>query len=434
MFLVYLSIYVIIVLWLLKHRSEKLIINDVFWLLVMWSFTIGLYFFSGIHYKVKMRFETFLYVLLCLAIYILTRYFSIKGKRTFVIGKNKGENVELNIWFAIGVIAFIVYSVDLFTHNTITWGVKTHVTLGLVGKIANYIIPIFMPIWLFELGDSLLREEKVSVIGWFSLILYCLQIVYTSGRINIVMIMMCSAIEIMYIVKKKQLFYNSQMKKIMKSLKKIISILLVGVLLYFIFLSDTRYGNQMLEMFEYASGCRIDNSTARLLNKTGIFSLILLNGMYYFSHQLSKLEIIISTYKGPYLMGGFQFNFFSKAIAFVSEIEGKSYSDSIYKMFKQYDLVGLSSGWDTIIGASIYDFGRIGTIIFISLLGWLAGKSVKKFKKDDMNITRIVIQSMICSAMFMTLELGPFYNRSWPFAMIWSCIISKFPIKLKERE
>lgn len=438
MFLVFFAVFAVSFCTLIKYFREKIVLNDLFWLISFWIFAFGIYSTSGIYYRVRISTETIAYMIIVFICYTVGRFIGCKRSITIYLGRySEGENISefTRGWFWIGIISFCVYVLDLFHNNKVIWGVKTKLQFSVFGKASIYIIPVLASVWLYELGNSLKKKEKISVRGWISLLLYCLQMVLSSGRMNIVMIMIASMAEMIYI---HFLPFNTNANtqtnfKEKKTHQKFIFIGLILVLIilaYFIFLSNTRYGNEMIEMFEYASGCKISEQTIRILKHTGEFSSLLLNGMYYFSHQLSKLEIIFKSYKGPYLYGAYQFNFFEKFFELFGMNVNHFYS-SINKMLSAYKLQGLNSGWDTAIGSSIYDFGRLGTLIFVGVVGFFVGASVNKFNRARENVVRIGMQALLCSGMFMTLELGMFYNRSWPFAMLWACVIPNFKIDLK---
>ena len=91
---------------------------------------------------------------------------------------------------------------------------------------------------------------------------------------------------------------------------------------------------------------------------------------------------------------------------------------------------GIKVFWETAIGYSIYDFGKIGTL-FISLLGGMLVEKINTLGKQKEGIISILIQAFICIAMFLTVEVSPLFDYYYIFPLFWLTIIVLFEKRRK---
>jgi len=171
-------------------------------------------------------------------------------------------------------------------------------------------------------------------------------------------------------------------------------------------------------MYEYFMATDFPDSIIKQSEMLGYFGKIYLNIIVYFSHQLSKLEIVFKYYDGPYLLGLYQLNIISRRLPLSWGLDYRLVSISKRSILESIGQMGLASGWDTIWGSLISDFGRIGSIVVVAILGLIVGKNRKKFNNNK-TVAYLVTQSLICVGIYSTVQIGPFFDIGWLYAVIW---------------
>ena len=86
------------------------------------------------------------------------------------------------------------------------------------------------------------------------------------------------------------------------------------------------------------------------------------------------------------------------------------------------NVYGMRVLWDTSIGYSIYDFGKVGALIYSFVVGFFVGKFYVS-NKNNLNELNIITMAMICVGMFITIEISPIFDYFYIFPFIWLIII-----------
>jgi hypothetical protein len=169
-------------------------------------------------------------------------------------------------------------------------------------------------------------------------------------------------------------------------------------------------------------GANFPERVIRQSKMLGGFGKIFLNIILYFSHQLSKFEIVFQNYEVPYLFGLYQLNVISRRLPISWGFDYRLVSWSKRSILSSVGQMGLATGWDTIWGSLISDFGRLGSIIVAGGIGLAVGKSRRKFVREK-TVRLLVVQALICVGMYTTVQIGPFFDIGWLYAIIWWKII-----------
>lgn len=197
-----------------------------------------------------------------------------------------------------------------------------------------------------------------------------------------------------------------------------IAIIILLAFLFIIRISTKRFGSN--EITTYLNTHNVSKLTIDQASKWGTLSFLFWNFISYFGHQIPFLEFIIQEYKGPYMLGMYEFNIVSRRMPFSRLNYNLVYTQlqSLYLNTGQ----SFSGSWQTVLGSFIIDFTLWGTPIVCFVLGYCMGRVRKKFELT-LDIRYAVLISIICLSMFSTIQLGPFYNVLMYGSFIWWVII-----------
>lgn len=434
----FIIVYSLVVLLMIKvNKKNGILINDLFWLIMSWMLVIGLHFTSGIIYRYKASTNTIVYISFIFIIFVSFRYL---GKRTKIKDKlyknpqnnNQEKYIDTRRYFYIASIGYIIYFIDVFRLNTLNFGVKSDIRISIMGTVSFLVVPLLLIIWLYEVSYSIKNNIKIKFHAKVSALMYCMISILYSGRQTLLIFILISFIVITYSnslsknLKKKSIISKN---KAMKSIKIICLVFIPLVLIYTMFLSGNRYGNSMIAMFEFVSGGHISSQTVNFANLFGNLSSVIINFLFYFSQQLSKLEIILNDYHGPYMLGMFQLNYVSRRLPAFLELDYNLVFNEVTNIMWNRGIPAFDSAFETMIGSAIFDFGRIGAIIYFAILGYLVGSSRNIFNRNKSSLN-IILQGMICVGMFVSVQSSPFFDSTWAYALFWLLIIMMIEKKI----
>ena len=173
-------------------------------------------------------------------------------------------------------------------------------------------------------------------------------------------------------------------------------------------------------MFEFAGGTQFPKYLINLYYHSGIGKVIV-NLIFYYSSQFTKLQILLDNYHGPYLLGLYQLHIISRHIPDSFYFSFKNVSSQIKAITTAVGLPGTKELWGTTIEYFIYDYGIYLTPIISLLYGLLYGYI---FRKQDNGNLSIVLQIILCVGMFLTVEMSPIFDYFFVFPLIWILILN----------
>ncbi len=424
--IVTLTLIVFGIIYFSKYKNkQKLLINNCFWLILSWSICIVLFLFSGIQYSIKLKIESFVYILIvlflfCLGDYISKKYFFVEKKSKKIKNDfwiNKINMLPLFIFSCICVICYIIY---IFLNNNITLGVTRDINFSwistsfLIGSSSSLII------WLYELAYANINDKKLSWYGIMSFIIFNLPVIVISGRDALVISLVATFIVFFY----SRYYAKTILKKSCNNSKKLIKYgcIAIGIVMfYLIFLSSNRYGNEIdsaLRMFEWSAKCTFPDYLKAIYYHLGGLGQFIINGIYYYSSQFSKFSLIFEEYSGPYLGGFYQLHYLSRLMPDSWGVNYQLVTEQVGIITSNAGIPGLKVFWETAIGYSIYDFGKWGTML-ISFGGGLLVGAIYKWCENKKSILKMLFQAYICTAMFLTVELSPLFDYFYIFPLAW---------------
>lgn len=420
---------------------EKLIINDEFWLYISWEICLLLYSFSGIVYPISLKLGTYCYIVLFWSVYLIGGKIAnhVNSKNNIIV-KEKSPTIEddkrINFLplFFISLFSTIMYVLVICFENP---NIKIGITRGVNTNAVSTFFLIFncssLIIWLYELLYSIKNKKRIKVYGIISAVLYNIPGVVISGRDALMIFVISSFIIIVY-----GLLYLRQNNlltiKFKKQVKNIASISIGAIFAYLLLISSIRYGTKdssVLNMFEWASGAKFPKYLIIIYRNTGAIGKFILNIVFYYTSQFSKLALMFDNYKGPYQFGLHQLHYVARILPSFLGVNANAVSNEVEVISNNYNLPGIRNLWGTVIEYSIFDFGRIGALIYSFVSGFIIKILVIKnsSKSNNLNIISLVL---ICVGMFTTVEISPIFDYFYIFPIIWLILIKYYPI-IKKR-
>lgn len=426
---------------LYKKYGYKIVVSEVVWFMIPWCICLLLHFFGGIEYEYKLDIFSFLYILLFWACFLLGRKCALNRKinekihhflssKLHISIKTKSQNKKSNTgkinmfpFFILSLISGIGYLVFILANNDIVFGVTRNINTNFFGTFLLLLSNVSLIVWLYELAYSLLTDQKMPIYAYLSAPIYLISPLLISGRDAVIIFLLFTALVYFYCGRRGIQKYKVK-GRIYKTLMRLAIVGISIVLIYFIFLSDNRYGNDMIGLFEWSTNSKFSDTNMYLYHALGSLGGFLINILYYYSSQFSKFAFIFQNYSGPYLGGLFQLHYLSRRFPESWHLSYTEVTTSAAKLMEAKGIPGMHSIWDTVIGYFIYDFGRILTPVFAFLAGYVVGKVRKNFKHNK-SILSILYQVSICVAMFITVEFSPLFNTGWLFPLLWIVFIDK---------
>lgn len=427
-----------IYLFYLKKNKYELILNGRFWIFVSWMTIFILYFFSGIKYKFNLNLYSFGYIILCLAIFFVGQYIVKKNVKENKIDKDEKNKIEVfrktNFLplFVIAFISVIIYTIYIIKINNIKIGVTRNINTNGIATILLLFSNSSLVIWLYELAYAILSEKKMTWYGLMSGVIYNIPGIVISGRDALMIFFVSTVIVLFYCGNygKKVLGLEGKMyKKILRFL----GVCLLLMMFYLIFLSNSRYGSTQeatIQMFKWSTDCQFPEYLENIYYKGGKVGSLILNIVFYYSSQLSKFSLIFENYNGPYLFGFYQLHYISRLLPDFMGMNFTNVTNAIQQIATNAGTPGIKVFWETAIGYSIYDFGKIGTL-FISLIEGMLVEKINTLGKQKEGIISILIRAFICIAMFLTVEVSPLFDYYYIFPLFWLIIIVLFEKRRK---
>lgn len=413
-----------------KKAKYQLLLNNVFWIWISWGGCLGLYFFSGIKYKYELNLYSFLYIIMYWLFFFLGQFLASTKKR-FVYQKDEKKAYEnekkINFvpLFLISLYSIVIYIIVLFKNNDglilgITRDISSNSLMTLLLVLSN----CSLIIWLYEISYSILNEQKISVIAIASAVIYNLPVVLLSGRDAMIIFLVSTCICLFYCGS----YVKDVLKregKVYEKIKRILFVFIIVIILYMVFISTNRYGQNVdsaINMFVWTTNCEFPEYLKNLYYRFGGIGKVLLNFVFYYSSQFSKFAIIFDNYEGPYMGGLFQFHYLSRLFPDSWDMSYSLVSNSLYEITKEVGLPGIKGFWETAIGYTIYDFGKIGALIMSFLVGFFVEK-INIYCSNNATILKLIFKVVLCVGMFLTVELSPFFDYYYIFPLFWIILL-----------
>lgn len=406
------------------------------WLAISVVFLLGMYYFGGVSYSYKLTTSGLLYFLANVFVFFV---FCGLGKRSKItlLDVDKCDNYvnkHYKMLLIVGYIGAVLSITDIVSFNNIhsvAAILSSHDDFrnGILGTIGSFLYPVLLLCWLFDIIQIANGEKKFKLIYFVNLMCFVIPNILTSGRQGILFAMLCTIIAIIPIFKNKAAQVSIILKRNKKKLLAFTIGLLIIVVLYMVFVASERntFENKLASMISIF-GVRLNDQAYNLCTKYGWVSVFMLEFLFYYTHELPNLQFLISEYHGPYGFGGYQFHYVFRRLSFLG-VDPNVVENNLKVITRSNGIANHT--YRTIIGSAICDYGLIGTLFFIALLGWYCGWRYRKYRycESIMNKTGMVL---ICAAILFSIEYSPFRETIASYCMIW-LIMLRFGNRLKRR-
>ena len=389
---------------------KKILYNDKFWLLLWWFIILVVYLSSGIQWgDYGLSKDLILFLVVCCFFYFGFRKLGTKCK---IRESNNEEWIIDKRLITCGYIGLCLFIFDWFRLNEINIE-KSSYSISIIGTVGMLFVPILLVYGIYSIGDTLVKKQKISIIGVFSLILYSIPCLLNSGRQNVLYIAI--AIVVIWAIETDR--YNIKILLSARGRK----ILVVGIaclmlLIYVIYnVSLKRIDDNYISTF-----LNIHNVPWEIqeeANKFGPFKFLYYNVLSYFGHQIPYLDVMIHQYSGSYLFGMFQLNIISRRLPSFLELDYRLAWTQISHIIGRFGGI-FNASWFTVLGAMIVDFSVFFTPVILAILGLAVGIVRRKFIYYC-NLKYDVLYCLICIMMFDTIIISPFYNFLTYGGLVW---------------
>lgn len=417
-------IFAICVFLKLKKTNSIRLLKASLWLTISYSFLILTHLFSGISYNSGNVLRILPYLFLCLLLIVIGERL---GKRIKLQSSRKLLRIKLSTLSYLAIVGSIIFIYDIIRHNQITFGTRIEdFQISIIGVIGNILSSLGIIAWLIGLYEYRMMNTKIPFYSYLSIISFVAGGILSAGRQSIILIALSSFI--MYIWsnrKRKELepIYNPRNSK----KKKPWGIILFSFIFisYFLIISNVRSGifdiNRKMNMLENFFNARISEKTLTDVKKMGSLSDIYIESLFYYSHQLSRLDLLYQHYDYYPLLGLSQLSYVERRLQW---LVGKQGDLSWRKVEIAIEQKGNFSShtWGTFITNYIIDFGRFGTL-FMCLLTGIAIGICHKSLKDNETPEKVIRHCLIIAGVIFSIQFSPFAELIWIFPLILITII-----------
>lgn len=413
-----------------KSKEVDLIKFPIFWLIVPWLVCLSLYSLLGLKFQYELKFSGYIYILLFLLSFCSGYYIISKRKEKNIDKYKKAENIKEEKrkidtlkFTIISTISMLIYTIILVLNNDIIVGTTRNIKLNGINTILLAISSVSLIIWLYELIFSITNGKIISFRAIVCAIVFNIPGFLISGRDALMIFIIATFIGYIYSIKKLKKMDQTKYKKIKSFSLKIIVIALIFLIIYLILLTNNRYGkndDSALSMFEFAGGTQFPKYLINLYYHSRIGKVIV-NLIFYYSSQFTKLQIVLDNYHGPYLLGLYEAHIISRHIPTEFYFSFSNVTKQITLITQKVGLPGSKVLWGTAIEYFIYDYGIYLTPIISLLYGLLYGYI---FRKQDNDNLSIVLQVILCVGMLLTVEMSPIFDYFYVFPLIWILILN----------
>jgi len=426
LFTLILILFFVIIYFGLNQTKSISILKMSLWLVISYSFLLLTHLFSGITYYVGSITRILPYFLLCLILILIGDHL---GKKVRTSSRVKFFKVKLmNLTYA-SIFGSFLLLFDILRLNGIFFGTRIDdFKISIIGVLGNMLASLGLIAWLTSLYENRINMKKISSFSYLAILAYVAGGVLSAGRQAIILIILSSVILMIWSARKRKEL------KLVKKKNKPWGILVIIILFvsYFLFISFVRSGifdiNNKISSLEKVFNAKVSDETLKDVYQIEPLSDIYIESLFYYSHQLTRLDLLYQNYDYHPLFGLSQLSYFERRLQFLL---GKQNEDSWKEVEIALDQKGRfgSHTWGTFISNYIIDFGRLGTLLVCFLTGFLIGIFYRTLKYNETS-ERIVRRCILLAGVVFSIQFSPLSELIWFFPLVISSFI-KIKTKLE---
>ena len=324
----------------MKKNTER-IYSPIVWLLIGWFFSFGLYLFSGISYHYGLSIEAGAYYWgVCIAVVI---GFKFSQRWRVVFGQRKNmhfipriDSITRNsyhLYCGVVILGSFLVVFDIMRLNVISFNLHSNLNISGIGNIGILMSSLGLILWLYECVYATKNNVKFRPVAIICTIAYLIPALITSGRQSILIMAVSSFVTLFYCFSK----WPHYKYKVYIYGPVVLAVL--GLFVYTTLISASRTAVlNKIDLFNYMYKSSVSEETVTILDKLGPFRTIIMEILFYYSHELSMFEILFSKYDGPLFWGMSQLSLIARNIPAGG---GKTISDVLWTY---YDSVSDQAG------------------------------------------------------------------------------------------
>lgn len=423
-FIVILIFFIGIVYSKLNRTSSIGIMKMSSWLIISYSFLIITHIFSGITYYSGSIARIFPYFMLCLLLLVVGEKIGMRTKSKFVKKKLK---INLNKIAYISILGITLFVIDLIRLNTIFFGSRIDdFKISIIGLIGNILSSFGIIAWLIGLYENRINNVKITLLSYLSILSYVLGGILSAGRQAIIIITLASIIMMIWSRRKRKELLPINYSYINKKKKPWGIVIIISIFIsYFLFISSVRSGifdiNDKMNMFESGFNAKISNETLNDVYHLPALSDFYIEFLFYYSHELRRLDLFYQLYDYPPLFGLGQFSYIERRFQWLFGNLGDLSWKEVEFALEQKGHFG-SHTWGTFITNYIIDFGRLGALIACLITGIIIGLLYRNLK-DNESAINIVRHCLLLAGIVFSIQFSPFLELGFTFPLIISSFL-----------
>ena len=403
-----------------------------FWLYIAYSFLIVTHIFSGLNYNVGSIIRILPYFIFCLLLVVLGEMIGVKIKSS----NTKTIPVNLTTLNLISIFGSAIRVFDLFRMNEITFGLRIEdQSASFIGVLGNVLASLGIIAWLTSLYGNRMNGIKIPLLSYFSILAYVLGGIFTAGRQSIIMISIATLILFIWCNKKNKEIIKKNPEYIINKKETPWGMILIAFifLCYFFFISAVRSQifkfNDKVIMLEKFFNAKVSDEALNQAYKIEPFSDIYLESLFYYSHELIRLDLYFQYYDYPPLLGLEQLTYLERRVQWLFGKQGDKSWKEVERSVEGQGKFSIHT-WGTFITDYIADFGRLGTLFACFITGFISGIFYRKFKDNETPLS-IVRLCLICTGIVFSIQYSPFIELGWAFPLVLISFIKIVPPKIQ---
>lgn len=430
-FILVFFIFLIIVYFVIKKQSSISILKMPFWLIISYSFLFLVHLFSGISFNVGYPLRILPYVTLCLLLLLIG--YKI-GRSVNMVSYSNSIKIGLSKLTFLSIFGATIYLFDLFRLNTINFGFRIDdLQVSIIGVIGNVLASLGIIVWLSSLYYNKIFYVKIPFSSYMCSLCFVLGGVISAGRQAIILLFLTSLIMVLWSSKKIKEINPNKIKIKKKSFPWGILVIMSLIISYFAMISSIRSGisniDDKIKMFEKTSNSKFSEETINDIDNLGLLSDVYVEGLFYYSHQMTRLDLFFQNYDYYPLLGLSQFHYLERRVQWLF---GKQ-SDISWQ--KQEVAIVQKGGfslhtWGTFITDYIVDFGRFGALLACLFTGVLLGSVYENLKNKETH-TKVIQHCLIISGVIFSIQFSPFHELIWTFPLFFISFIEIINSKIQ---
>ncbi len=430
-YLIILFAFLIIVFQNLKSATHNRVMQMSLWLIISYTFLVLTCLFSGIEYKAGSILRISPYLLTCLLLVMLGeqlgRYVKLKP----------GKSLSISITFLalLSISGSIILIVDTLRLNNIVLGNRiAEYNISFIG-VLGYIFSSFgLIVWLFGIYGYLINRQKIGFVSYAGIIAYISGGIISAGRQALILSILTTFILVLWCLKKRKQNNQGVLPVKVKRRKPIGLIILITIFLsYFLFISSVRSGifnlSDKIKMMEGFFNAKVSEETLRVTNGMGPLSDIYIEALFYYSHELNRLDIMFQHYDYYPVLGLSQMGYIERRLRWLFGNQGDISWAHVVKAVENNGNFS-SHTWGTFITNYIVDFGRFGALIACFITGLIYGILYRSLINHE-SPEKVLRHVILLAGVVFSIQFSPLAELIWIMPIVLSSFIK---IKPKSKE